>query len=420
MTGNVFAGYLLDAFFNLCGAMTDQSILLVGMMTEGIHTPFLSDRDLALENVRYVRRRRGQLGESFRPEPDGFVARRARQVLGEAVDLLRRIALAGAAGRHRRRDVRGDQAPGRRRPRPGRGGANAPRATTTRRSELLEAGSVHGPVQSRRGDPGRSSARTGTPPGTGGCRCRSRCRCRSATRRAGPGRGRRAAAGGQDGPGPGDGRARQGDRAGLHVLHRLRPRQPPCRLVGGDRGRAGVPGAAGRRRSTCGSARRWAASWSWSGACIGTDAHTVGIDAILNVKGHAGEKGLEYYREIRVVNLGAQVAVADLVARAAAEHADAVLVSQVVTQRDAHLSNTREMSAAFRAGSGSQPAAAGGGRTRASTRARQPISAWTRSSAAAPRPARWPATWCTRSRRPEDAVPPRGNCRTSRDAATRA
>ena len=38
MTGNVFAGYLLDAFFNLCGLMTDQSILLIGMMTEGIHT----------------------------------------------------------------------------------------------------------------------------------------------------------------------------------------------------------------------------------------------------------------------------------------------------------------------------------------------------------------------------------------------
>jgi beta-lysine 5,6-aminomutase beta subunit len=85
------------------------------------------------------------------------------------------------------------------------------------------------------------------------------------------------------------------------------------------------------------------------GACIGTDAHTVGIDAILNVKGHAGEKGLEYYREIRVVNMGSQVAVADLVARAAAEHADAVLVSQVVTQRDAHLTNTREMAAAFHA-----------------------------------------------------------------------
>lgn len=84
------------------------------------------------------------------------------------------------------------------------------------------------------------------------------------------------------------------------------------------------------------------------GGCIGTDAHTVGIDAILNVKGFAGEKGLEYYRELRVVNLGAQVTVPELVRRARAERADAVLVSQVVTQRDAHIQNTQEMSAAFR------------------------------------------------------------------------
>ena len=84
------------------------------------------------------------------------------------------------------------------------------------------------------------------------------------------------------------------------------------------------------------------------GGCIGTDAHTVGIDAILNIKGFAGEKGLEYYREIKVVNLGAQVSVPELVARARQEKADAVLVSQVVTQRDAHLLNTKEMSAAFR------------------------------------------------------------------------
>jgi beta-lysine 5,6-aminomutase beta subunit len=84
------------------------------------------------------------------------------------------------------------------------------------------------------------------------------------------------------------------------------------------------------------------------GACIGTDAHTVGIDAILNLKGFAGEKGLEYYREIRVVNLGAQVPVPELVARARAERADAVLVSQVVTQKDAHIGNTSAMSAAFR------------------------------------------------------------------------
>ncbi len=90
------------------------------------------------------------------------------------------------------------------------------------------------------------------------------------------------------------------------------------------------------------------------GASVGTDAHTVGIDAILNVKGHAGEKGLEYYREMHVINLGAQVAVADLVARAAAEAADAVLISQVVTQRDAHLTAAREVAEALTA------AAAGG------------------------------------------------------------
>src|SRR5207248_1632725 len=86
------------------------------------------------------------------------------------------------------------------------------------------------------------------------------------------------------------------------------------------------------------------------GATVGTDAHTVGLDAILNVKGFAGEKGLESYREIRVVNLGAQVAAEDLVGRAFDEGADAVLVSQVVTQRDAHLHHVREVAAALDAG----------------------------------------------------------------------
>jgi beta-lysine 5,6-aminomutase alpha subunit len=95
MTGNVFAGYLLDAFFNLCGAMTGQSILLIGMMTEGIHTPFLSDRDLALENVRYVLRAAGGLAENFQPPADGFVARRAQQVLAESIGLLGRVRDGG-------------------------------------------------------------------------------------------------------------------------------------------------------------------------------------------------------------------------------------------------------------------------------------------------------------------------------------
>jgi beta-lysine 5,6-aminomutase alpha subunit len=91
MTGNIFAGYLLDAFFNLAGIMTGQSIILIGMMTEGIHTPWLSDRDLALENVRYVRDACGRLAEDFVPHPGGLIVERARQVLSESVELLVRI-----------------------------------------------------------------------------------------------------------------------------------------------------------------------------------------------------------------------------------------------------------------------------------------------------------------------------------------
>lgn len=91
MTGDVFRGYLLDGFFNLVGAMTGQGILLVGMMTEAVVTPWISDRDLALQNVRYVMGAAGNLHEDFRPEPNGFIAARARQVLAESVELLEEI-----------------------------------------------------------------------------------------------------------------------------------------------------------------------------------------------------------------------------------------------------------------------------------------------------------------------------------------
>ena len=75
------------------------------------------------------------------------------------------------------------------------------------------------------------------------------------------------------------------------------------------------------------------------GACIETDAHTVGIDAIMNMKGYNGHKGLESYHQIRAINLGAQVDSEDLVARAIEEQADVILVTQVVTQKNIHLDN---------------------------------------------------------------------------------
>ena len=75
------------------------------------------------------------------------------------------------------------------------------------------------------------------------------------------------------------------------------------------------------------------------GACIETDAHTVGIDAIMNMKGYNGHKGLESYHQIKAINMGAQVDSEVLVARAIEERADVILVSQVVTQKNIHLDN---------------------------------------------------------------------------------
>ncbi|MCB0908207.1 MAG: lysine 2,3-aminomutase, partial [Nocardioidaceae bacterium] len=92
MTGDVFRGYLLDGFFNLVGALTGQGILLVGMMTEAVVTPWISDRDLALQNVRYVMDAAGNLHEDFRPAKGGFIERRAREVLGDTIELLGDIA----------------------------------------------------------------------------------------------------------------------------------------------------------------------------------------------------------------------------------------------------------------------------------------------------------------------------------------
>jgi beta-lysine 5,6-aminomutase beta subunit len=79
------------------------------------------------------------------------------------------------------------------------------------------------------------------------------------------------------------------------------------------------------------------------GACTGSDAHTVGIDAVINMKGFAGDKGLESYPWIDAHNLGAQVDNAQLLARAKELGADAVLVSQVVTQREVHKDNALEL-----------------------------------------------------------------------------
>ena len=79
------------------------------------------------------------------------------------------------------------------------------------------------------------------------------------------------------------------------------------------------------------------------GACTGFDAHTVGIDAIMNMKGYNHHYGLERYRMIDARNLGAQVPNERLIEYARKEGADALLVSQIVTQKDVHIGNMTEL-----------------------------------------------------------------------------
>ncbi|HEX3466664.1 MAG TPA: lysine 5,6-aminomutase subunit alpha [Candidatus Elarobacter sp.] len=95
MTGNIFKGHLIDAMFNLTSVMTGQTIHLCGMLTEAIHTPFVGDRALALENARYVMGTARHLGDELEIVPGGKIERRAREVLGGAVRILDLVAERG-------------------------------------------------------------------------------------------------------------------------------------------------------------------------------------------------------------------------------------------------------------------------------------------------------------------------------------
>ena len=95
MTGNIFRGHVQDALFNMVTILTGQKIHLLGMMTEAIHTPFMSDRALSIENARYVFNTMKDLGEEMTFKPDGIMAHRADEVLTRAADLLETIRRDG-------------------------------------------------------------------------------------------------------------------------------------------------------------------------------------------------------------------------------------------------------------------------------------------------------------------------------------
>lgn len=95
MTGNIFRGHIQDALFNMIGIWTHQGIQLLGMPTEAIHTPFMSDRYLSIENAKYIFGNMKSIGEEMEFKKDGIIQTRAREVLDKAIALLENMEREG-------------------------------------------------------------------------------------------------------------------------------------------------------------------------------------------------------------------------------------------------------------------------------------------------------------------------------------
>ena len=95
MTGNIFRGHIQDALFNMVAILTGQRLQLLGMMTEAIHTPFMSDRALSIENAQYIFRTMKDLGAELTYKEGGIIQSRANEVLTKATDLLAEIEKLG-------------------------------------------------------------------------------------------------------------------------------------------------------------------------------------------------------------------------------------------------------------------------------------------------------------------------------------
>jgi beta-lysine 5,6-aminomutase alpha subunit len=94
-TGNIFKSHVQDALFNIVTVISDQRIHLLGMMTEAIHTPFLADRALAIENARYIATSFADFGDDIEFREDGIMEQRAANVLDLALDLLQNVRRDG-------------------------------------------------------------------------------------------------------------------------------------------------------------------------------------------------------------------------------------------------------------------------------------------------------------------------------------
>ncbi|MCL2072981.1 MAG: lysine 5,6-aminomutase subunit alpha [Marinilabiliaceae bacterium] len=95
MTGNVFRGHIQNALFNVISVWTGQGIQLLGMLTEAVHTPFMSDRYLAIENAKYIFNNLHNIGDEITYKTDGIIQKRAQKVLENAIFLLEKVEHEG-------------------------------------------------------------------------------------------------------------------------------------------------------------------------------------------------------------------------------------------------------------------------------------------------------------------------------------
>ncbi|MDP2368738.1 lysine 5,6-aminomutase subunit alpha TIM-barrel domain-containing protein [Rhodoferax sp.] len=359
MTGNIFKGQVQDTLFNIVSTLTQQNIHLLGMMTEAIHTPFIQDRFLAIQNAKYVFGTMKDLHSEIEFKRGGQIEQRAQAVLAETETMLAQIETMGlpsAIGKGMFAEIS-------RTPTGGKGLdgviekadnyynpfpdlmlpgflGSEPKFTVP---SAPPAGVALRAAAKLVSDPNNPPEKWVKPYGDtlGDGRVQLSFTLPVALDETSKeGAKRLAAMMGLDEPAvvhcedTGQGFSfyvvygqckHQVDLSSFQVV------KPEFEVMDKDAINALIAEKMGRRMVVV-------------GACIETDAHTVGIDAIMNMKGFNGHKGLESYHEIRAINMGAQVDSEELVARAIEEKADVILVSQVVTQKNIHLDNLTKLS----------------------------------------------------------------------------
>ena len=367
MTGNIFKGHIQDALFNTVSSLTQQNIHLLGMMTEAIHTPFIQDRFLAIQNAKYVFGTMKDLHSEINFKRGGLIERRAQQVLAETEAILASIEAKGLP----QAISEGTFAEISRTPTGGKGLDGV----------IAKAADYYNPFPARMlsslgSDPNFAAVQSAAPAGD----AEGIANLGSDPNSADHGNALPPAATSPIKPYGdtlGDGRVQlsftlpvplnetskegakrlalmmgleepavahaedMGQGFSFYVLYgqcrhqvnlsTLQVARPEYEVLDKDGVNEKIARCMGRKMVVI-------------GATIETDAHTVGIDAIMNMKGYNGHKGLESYPEIRAINLGAQVDSEDLVVRAIEKKADVILVSQVVTQKNIHLDNLTKLS----------------------------------------------------------------------------